>query len=86
MRGTMSQDLIAFERRTIKSTVFYLGFPFAKLLLNFCGTKRKIFLSLGISFARKNNNSCNHSQKLFRAKLPYSAFAKLKFCASVCFL
>ena len=53
MRGTMSQDLIAFERRTVKSTVFYLGFPFAKLLLNFCGTKRKIFLSLRISFARK---------------------------------
>ena len=27
------------------------GFPFAKLLRNFCGTKRKIFLSLCISFA-----------------------------------
>ena len=37
--------------------------------------------SLRISFARKNNNLCNHSQKSFRAKLPYSAFAKLKFCA-----
>ena len=46
----------------------------------------------------KNNNLRNHSQKSFRAKLPYSAFAKLKFCAipqfrkkqtvgdSVCFL
>jgi len=50
-------------------------------LRNFCGTKRKIFLSLRISFARKNNNLRNHSQKPFRAKLPYSAFAKLKFCA-----
>ena len=59
-----------------------LGFPFAKLLRNFCGTKRKIFVSLRISFARKkNNNLRNHSQKSFRAKLPYSAFAKLKFCA-----
>ena len=58
-----------------------IGFPFAKLLRNFCGTKRKIFLSLRISFARKNNNLRNHSQKSFRAKLPYSAFAKLKFCA-----
>ena len=60
---------------------FGLGFPFAKLLRNFCGTKRKIFLSLRISFARKNNNLRNHSQKSFRAKLPYSAFAKRKICA-----
>ena len=59
-----------------------LGCPFAKLLRNFCRTKRKIFLSLRISFARKKNkNLRNHSQKSFRAKLPYSAFAKLKFCA-----
>ena len=28
---------------------------------------------------KKNNNLHNHSQKSFRAKLPYSAFAKLKF-------
>ena len=40
--------------------------------------KRKIFLSLRISFARKNNNLRNHSQK---SKLPFSVFAKLKFCA-----
>ena len=53
-----------------------LGFPFAKLLRNFCGTKRKFFLSLRISFARKNNNLCNHSQKSFRAKLPYSTFCE----------
>ena len=45
--------------------VYRIGFPFAKLLRNFCGTERKIF----------------HSEKSFRAKLPYSAFAKLKFCA-----
>ncbi len=50
-----------------------LGFPFAKLLRNFCETKRKICLSLRISFARKNNNLRNHSQKSFRAKLSYSA-------------
>ena len=58
-----------------------VGFPFAKLLRNFCGTKRKIFLSLRICFARKNNNLRNHLQKSFRAKLSYSAFSKLKFCA-----
>ena len=57
-----------------------LGFPFAKLLRNFCGTKRKIYLSLRISFARKNNNLRNNSQKSFPAKLRYSAFTKLKFC------
>ena len=62
------------------STVF-VGFPLAKLLRNFFGKKRKIFLSLRISFVRKHNNLHNHSQKSFRAKLPYCVFAKLKFCA-----
>ena len=56
-----------------------IGFPFAKCLRNFCGKKRKIFLSLSISFVQKNNNLRNLSQKSFYAKLPYSAFAKLKF-------
>ena len=56
-------------------------FPLAKLLRNFCGTKRKIFFSFRISFARKNSNLRNHSQKLFHAKLPYSAFLQLEFCA-----
>ena len=65
----------------LKKKSLLLGFPFAKLLRNFCGTKRKTFISLRISFARKNNNLRNHSQKSFRAKLPLSAFAKLKFCA-----
>ena len=74
-KGFLSYD------QTFKQHQLYLGFPFAKLLRNFCGTKRKIFLSLRISFARKNNNLHNHSQKSFRAKLPYSAFAKLKFGA-----
>ena len=60
---------------------FKVGFPFEKLLRIFCGTKRKIFLSLRISFARKNNNLRNHSQKSFRAKLPFSTFVKLKFWA-----
>ena len=58
-----------------------LGFPFAKLLRNFCGTKCKICLSLHMSLSRKNNNLRYHSQKSFCAKLPYSVFAKLKFCA-----
>ena len=48
---------------------------FAQFLQN------EIFLSLRISFGRKNNNLRNHSQKSFRAKLPYSVFAKLQFCA-----
>ena len=43
---------------------FLLGFPFAKLLRNFCGTKRKIFLSKRISFARKNNNCTKKLRKL----------------------
>ena len=73
-------NIVARLNSTTKGTD-HLGFPFAKLLRNFCGTKRKIFFSLRISFARKNNNLRNHSQKSFRAKLPYTAFAKLKFCA-----
>ena len=35
-----------------------LRFPFAKLLRNFCGTKRKIFLSLRITFAQKKTTIC----------------------------
>ena len=31
--------------------------------------------------AKKNSNLRNHSQKSFRAKLPYSAFSPLEFCA-----
>ena len=51
-----------------------LGFPFAKRLRNFCEMKRKIFLSLRISFARKNSNLRNHSQKSFRAKIALFRF------------
>ena len=50
-----------------------LGFPFAKLLRNFCGTKRNIFLSLRISFARKNNN-------LRFAKVISRKIALFRFC------
>ena len=60
---------------------FELRFPFAKLLRNFCGTKRKIFLLCASVLREKNNNLRNHLQKSFRAKLPYSSFAKLQFCA-----
>ena len=52
-----------------------------EFLRNFCGTKRKFFLSLRISFVQKSSNLRNHLQKAFRLKLPYSAFAQLKFCA-----
>ena len=61
--------------------IFLIGFPFAKLLRNFCGTKRKFFFLCTSVLREKNNNLRNHSQKSFRTKLPYSAFAKLKFCA-----
>ena len=81
--------------QTILGTYVQLGFPFAKLLRNFCGTKRKIFLSLRISFARKKNNLRNHSQKSFRENCPFpllrnSSFAqfrnfvKLKRLVTVC--
>ena len=36
----------------LKKQQLLLGSPFAKLLRNFCGTKRKMFLSLRISFAK----------------------------------
>ena len=36
----------------LKKQELLLGSPFAKLLRNFCGTKRKMFLSLRISFAK----------------------------------
>ena len=50
--------------------------PLETLLRNFCGTKRKIFLSLRKRFARKkHNNLRNHSQKSFRAKI-----ALFRFC------
>ena len=59
-----------------------LGFPFGKLLRNFCGTKRKIFLSLPISFVRKKKQQqfAQSFAKVISRKLPYSALAKLKFC------
>ena len=55
-----------------------LGFPFAKLLRN----ETQNFSFFEHQFCvKKNNNLRNHSQKSFRKKLPYSAFAKLKFRA-----
>ena len=67
-----------------------VGFPFAKILRNFCGTKRKIFLSLCISFARKNSNLRNHSQNYPIPLLRNSSFAqfrnfvKIKRLGTVC--
>ena len=51
-----------------------------KTVAQFLRNETQIF-SFFLSFARKNNNLRNHSKKSFRAKLLYSAFAKLKFCA-----
>ena len=53
-----------------------IGFPFAKLLRNFCGTKRKIFLSLRISFARKKQQFAHSFAKVFSRKI--ALFRKLR--------
>jgi len=52
-----------------------LGLPFAKLLSNFCGTKRKIFLSLRISFARKKQQFAQSFAKVISRKI-----ALFRFC------
>ena len=72
----LSRSMLKSALYSQKNLDYGIGFPFAKLLRNFWGTKHKFFLSLRISFARKNNNLRNHSQKSFCAKLPYSAFCK----------
>ena len=41
----------------VLSWYFWLGFSFAKLLRNICGTKRKIFLLSRISFVWKKNSN-----------------------------
>ena len=57
----------------IKSAV---GFPFAKLLRNFCGTKRKIFLSLRISFARKKQQFTQSFAKVISRKIGLFRFCE----------
>ena len=59
----------------------YVRVSIRKTFAQFLRNETQNFSFLRISFARKNNNLCNHSQKSFRTKLPYSTFAKLKFCA-----
>ena len=49
--------------------------PCAKLLRNFGGMKRKMFLLLRISFAGKNNNLCNHCKSDFTQNCPIPLFA-----------
>ena len=73
-----------------------LGCPFAKLLRNFCRTKRKIFLSLRISFARKKTRICaiirksHFAQNCLIPLLRNSSFAqfrnfvKIKRLVTVC--
>ena len=54
-----------------------IGFPFAKLLRNFCGTKRKIFLSL-----REKTSICAIIRKShFAQNCPIPLLRKLEFCA-----
>ena len=57
-----------------------VGFPFAKLLI-FAERNAKLFFLCTSVLREKNNNLRNHSQKSFRAKLPFTVLAKLKFCA-----
>ena len=54
-------------------TLSSLGFPFAKLLRNFCGTKR--ILSLRVSFARKKQQFAQSFAKVISRKI-----ALFRFC------
>ena len=62
--------------------LFWLGFPFAKLLRNFCGTKRKIFLSLRISFVRKKQQFARKQQQFAQSfvKVILRKIALFCFC------
>ena len=67
----------------IEKYLVKLGFPFAKLLRNFCGTKRKIFLSFRISFARKTTICAIIRKSHFAQKCPFpflqnSSFAQFR--------
>ena len=62
IKKTVKNIFWSFFNLTLEKNLIWrhsrLGFPFAKLLRNLCGTKRKIFLSLHISFARKKTTIC----------------------------
>ena len=53
-----------------------IGFPFAKRLRNFCGKKRKIFLSLSISFVRKKQQFAQSFAKVISCKIALFRFCK----------
>ena len=55
-------------------TLSSLGFPFAKLLRNFCGTKR--ILSLRVSFARKKQQFAQSFAKVISRKIALFRFCK----------
>ena len=66
------------EHNVLEEIMVSIHKPFAQFLQN----ETQNFSFFAHQFcAKKNNNLRNHSQKTFRSKLPYSAFAKLKFCA-----
>ena len=52
-----------------------------KTFAQFLRNETQNFSFVAYSFAQKNSNLRNRSQKSFRAKLPYSAFLQFKFCA-----
>jgi len=66
--------LILFKILNLKIEVIS-GLPFAQLLRNFCGTKRKIFLFLRISFARKKQQFAQSFAKVILRKI-----ALFRFC------
>jgi len=66
-------QITLYLKRGIPHSQF--GFPFAKLLRNFCERERKFLLLLCYIFARKNSTLHNHSQPWFCAKIRYSAIA-----------
>ena len=73
-----------------------LGFPFAKLLRNFCGTNHIIFLSLRISFCAKKTTICaiiRKSHFVQNCPIPllrnssfaqFRNFVKIKWLVTVC--
>jgi len=63
------------QKSTLSESEKRLGFPFAKLLRNFCGTKRNIFFSLRINFARKKQQFAQSFAKVISRKI-----ALFRFC------
>ena len=79
IKKTVKNIFWSFFNLTLEKNLIWrhsrLGFPFAKLLRNLCGTKRKIFLSLRKSFARKKQQFAQSFAKVISRKI-----ALFRFC------